>query len=141
MAKRLSARRRGALLRDIFNAEHDVVALAEAHGLTPDALAAWAADAGNRQCLAGLCVLADVQTQLLLSRYRLLAATRLIRLATEEAEGVKPDDVRRACVDLLRLDLKRAGGAGGGTEDDEPRESGPVDRDGLRELLFAEVKR
>ena len=108
MARKVGAKRRASLIRDIFNAEHDVVALAQAHGLSPHELANWASDAQNQRCLTGLCVLADLQTQLLLSRYRLLAATRLIRLATQEDESASPDVSRKACVDLLRLDLKRA---------------------------------
>lgn len=103
---RVTKAKRDRLIADIMSAEHDVVALARTHELTPDQLAEWAAGEDNRRCLGGLCVLADIQTQLLLSRYRLLAATRLIKLATDE-EG-SGDIARRACVDLLKLDLKRA---------------------------------
>lgn len=109
MSKRIGPKRQAALIQDILGAQHDLVALAEEHRLNPDDLAAWVSDVSNQRVLSGLCKLADLQTQILLSRYRLLAATRLIKLATEEdqAEG-KPDVARRACVDLLRLDLKRA---------------------------------
>ncbi|MFA9479650.1 hypothetical protein ACERK3_15280 [Phycisphaerales bacterium AB-hyl4] len=106
--KRISSKRQTALLHDIFNAEHDVVALAHKHGLKPADLAAWAGERSNQSRLAGLCALADYQTQLLLSRYRLLAANRLIRLATQEDEGTSDDVARRACVDLLKLEMKRA---------------------------------
>ena len=108
---RLTTARREALIRDILNAEHDLMGLGQTHQLTPDQLAHWIEQPGNRQCLLGLCLLADVQTQLLLSRYRLLAANRLIRLATHEDESIKDDTARRACVDLLRLDLKRVDGS------------------------------
>ena len=120
MTKKLTNRKHAALIRDIFNAEHDVVALASAHELTPDDLAAWAGQATTQRCLSGLCVLADMQTQLLLSRYRLLAATRLINLATAEGEAASDDQARRACVDLLKLDLKRADAAA----DDAANEAG-----------------
>ena len=122
MARKLSVKRRASLIRDIFNAEHDVVALAQAHNLSPDELAAWAQRTENQRCLGGLCVLADVQTQLLLSRYRLLAATRLIRLATQEEESASAEVARKACVDLLRLDLKRADAGAGEDAGEEAME-------------------
>lgn len=105
--KRVTAAQRRRLIEDIVSARHDLLALAEAHELSPQQLGAWISEPANYRLLAGLCVLADVQTQILLSRYRLVAAGRLIKLATEEGEG---DMARRACVDLLKLDLKRAGG-------------------------------
>ena len=108
MPRKIGAKRHRALLRDVFQAEHDVVALAEAHGLSPDDLAHWANGAANQRHLAGLCMLADTQTQLLLSRYRLLAAGRLAQLANQQKESTSDDVARKAAVDLLRLDLKRA---------------------------------
>ena len=114
------------LIRDLIAAEHDLVELAQLHRLTPDDLAAWIAQPDHQNTLAGLCVLADLQTQLLLSRYRLLAAGRLIQLATGSdgtTEGGSGggtsggsgggDVARRACVDLLKMDLKRAPGLTG----------------------------
>lgn len=96
------------LIEDIFNAEHDVVALAAAHGLSPKDLADWIEKQENQRCLAGLCVLADLQTQLMLSRYRLVAVTKLIRQATQQEADISAEQARKACVDLLKLDLKRA---------------------------------
>lgn len=132
MGRKIGAKRRESLIQDIFNAEHDVVALAHTHGLSPDELASWASSAENQQCLTGLCVLADIQTQLLLSRYRLLAATRLIRLATQEDESASADVARKACVDLLRLDLKRAEAKDANDEADEPTD----DPGALRAMLY-----
>lgn len=106
--EQISEKRREMMIHDIINAEHDLLALGEAHRLRPDVLAKWIEQPENRQCLMGLCQLADIQTQVLLSRYRMLAASRLIRLATNEDGQVKDDVARRACVDLLRVDLKRA---------------------------------
>ncbi len=93
------------LLADILDARYDTAALAAAHGLEPDVLAQWARSPQVRQRLTGLCLLADLQTQLMVSRYRIVVTGRLIRLATEEAEG---DLARRACMDLLKLELERA---------------------------------
>ena len=109
MTRAIGSKRRAALMRDLLGAEHDVISLANRHKLRAEDLSAFAGEARNQRVLTGLCKLADLQTQLLLSRYRLIAASRLIRLATidTESEG-KPDVARRACVDLLRLDLKRA---------------------------------
>jgi len=108
--KPMPPRKREQLILDLISGDRDLLTLAAEHKLKPDALAAWVHQETNRQCLSGLCLLADLQTQVLLSRYRLLAATRLIRLATGEESDEKNarDTARRACVDLLKLDLKRA---------------------------------
>lgn len=137
MAKKAMTRgRQAALLRDIFNAEHDVVALAEKHELTPSDLAAWAGERATQARLAGLCALADYQTQLLLSRYRLLAANRLIRLATQEDSGTSDDVARRACVDLLKLEMKRATSDGASTEADAAEATEADGVEALRAALF-----
>ncbi|MCC7145139.1 MAG: hypothetical protein IT443_01700 [Phycisphaeraceae bacterium] len=104
---RIGVKRRERLIADILGAQHDLVALGKKHRLRPEVLASWVSMPGNHQVLRGLCLLADLQTQVLLSRYRLLAATRLIKLATDESAEGSADVARRACVDLLRLDLKR----------------------------------
>jgi len=97
-----------ALLDDLAGAEHDVLSLAERHGLSLDGLVDWACRPETKRTVAGLCVLADAQTQLLLSRYRLVAATRLIAQATAEDETLSAEQVRKACVDLLKTELSRA---------------------------------
>jgi hypothetical protein len=104
MKAKFGARRRLKLIRDIVSAQKDLISLAREYRLSPDDLAGWISDRTNHRALAGLCVLADLQTQILLSRYRLLAAGRLIRLATEDGEG---DIARKACVDLLKMNLDR----------------------------------
>ncbi len=114
-----------ALLADVLEARHDVVALAEAHAMTPAELAAWAGAGATQRTLHGLCVLADVQTQLMLSRCRSLAVTRLVQQATQtpgdDGQPVSAEQARKACVDLLKLELKRADaaavGAGAGEEE------------------------
>lgn len=109
MAKRVGKKRRTRILRDILNSQHDLVALAEAHRLRPQDLAEWIAESDNLSTLAGLCILADLQTQLMLSRCRMSVAHELYRLATGGKDNAPPPEVtRRACVDLLKVDLKRA---------------------------------
>mgnify|MGYP006266018617 CR=1 FL=1 len=108
MTTRISLKQHGALIADIIAAESDWTGIAERHGLKPEDLSAWARDEANQRTLRGLCVLADLQTQVLMSRCRLLAATKLLSLATGGEEGAAPEVSRKACVDLLRLDLKSA---------------------------------
>jgi hypothetical protein len=110
MPRKISAKRRAALINDLINADFDLTALHSKYALSPDSLSQWIQDENNHRCLAGLCVLADLQTQLLLSRYRLIAAGRLIDLATTQPQDSKTglDNARRACVDLLKLEMKRA---------------------------------
>ena len=100
------------LVLDLARAEHDILSFATAHDLTLDDLVDWAAKPQTRRTLAGLCVLADAQTQLLLSRYRLVAATRLIGQATSEDDTLSAEQVRKACVDLLKTELSRAASLG-----------------------------
>ena len=130
MARRMSAFRRAQMIRDIVEARHDLTALAAEYGLTPDQMAAWIDEPKNRRVLRGLCVLADLQAQVLLSRYRMLAVSRLIKLATSEGEG---DVARRACVDLLRADMKRADGV----EERETEEASDVSA--LREAIYGQI--
>ena len=104
------------LIMDLARAEHDILSFAKAHDLTLDDLVDWSAKPQTRRTLAGLCVLADAQTQLLLSRYRLVAATRLISQATSEDDTLSAEQVRKACVDLLKMELSRAASLSGGDE-------------------------
>lgn len=126
MPRRISAKKRAALINDIIHADFDLTGLREKYGLSPDHLSDWVRDEKNRHCLTGLCVLADIQTQLLLSRYRLIAAGKLYELATSQTDDSKTalDIARRSCVDLLKLDLRRAshdGGPGAASADDPGR--------------------
>ncbi|MFW5682256.1 MAG: hypothetical protein ACOC1G_04545, partial [Phycisphaeraceae bacterium] len=105
---RISQKQHAAVIADIIAAETDWTGIAERHGLRPEDLSAWAREEANQQTLRGLCVLADLQTQVLMSRCRLLAATKLLSLATGGEEGAAPEVSRKACVDLLRLDMKSA---------------------------------
>lgn len=141
MPRKISSKRRAALIRDLINADFDLTALHSKYALSPDSLSQWIQDESNHRCLAGLCVLADLQTQLLLSRYRLIAAGRLIDLATQQAADNKAglDNARRACVDLLKLEMKRADIDTDFTSPmiDTEQDSGI---DSLRRLLYQEAE-
>lgn len=92
-----------ALLRDLLDARGDLGTLASAHSITLCDLAQWASDENNFHLLDGICRLADMQAQVLMSRYRLAATGRLIQMATEQ----EPSELsRKACVDLLKLDVR-----------------------------------
>jgi hypothetical protein len=136
MTRKIGAKRRAALINDLINADFDLTELHAKYRLSPDHLSQWIMEEPNRQCLAGLCVLADLQTQLLLSRYRLVAAGRLIELATAAPEEGRAglDNARRACVDLLKLDLKRADINAAG--ENLALEQAPDETASLRRLLY-----
>ncbi|GAB4194768.1 MAG: hypothetical protein Kow00105_08990 [Phycisphaeraceae bacterium] len=108
---KINKTKRSELINDLIHAEFDLTVIQSKYGLTPDTLAQWVQDETNLRCLTGLCLLADLQTQILLSRYRLIAAGKLYELATSQPDDSKSaqDVARRACVDLLKLDLPRAG--------------------------------
>jgi hypothetical protein len=101
--RRLSERRERVLLAELIRAETDWVGIAERHRLTTSELAEWAARESTVKRLAALSALADLQTQVLLGRCRLMAASRLLTLASSEESG-SAETARRACVDLLKLD-------------------------------------
>ncbi|MEM9881710.1 MAG: hypothetical protein AAF800_02185 [Planctomycetota bacterium] len=105
--RKLSKKQRAALIADVFEARRDLTGLAETHRLTPDDLAEWIGQTRNHQTLAGLCRLADLQTQLMLSRYRQVAVSELIKQASG-ADETTAEQARKACVDLLKTDLRRA---------------------------------
>lgn len=138
LSHRITTRQQSELIADIIAAEADWTGIAERHGLTPEELSAWARREANRETLRGLCVLADLQAQVLMSRCRLLAATRLLSLATGGEEGAAPEVARKACVDLLRLDMRspeaaaeRGRGASDGAELDAAHEE-------LRRALYGD---
>ncbi len=129
MKRNIGQDRSKSIMLDLLAAQHDIAALAQRHRVDEIDLAHFALKPVNHRRLIGLCVLADVQTQLVLSRYRAMAATRLIQIATNEQSD--PDLARKACVDLLRLDMKRAEAPQ--AEDDEAEPTS------LRELLYGKL--
>ncbi len=138
--RKISRDKRERMLADVFEARRDLSGLAEAHGLSPDDLAEWIGEEENRRCLAGLCLLADLQTQLMLSRYRQVAVSELIKQASGggDAEGgVSVEQARKACVDLLKADLKRADlPTAGPAATTEVGTAGDHELASLREALF-----
>ena len=128
-----------ALLRDIFEARLDLAELGAAHAMSPGELAAWIGVEANARALAGLCRLADLQTQLMLSRYRQVAVTELIKQATggSEDQPVGAEQSRKACVDLLKAELQRAKVGDAAAEEGEGEE-GDADVLAMRAALYGE---
>lgn len=93
-------------LSDLVSGRKDILALGVDHELSERMLSQWIQSATNVQFLAGLIRLADMQTQLLISRYRSHAVTRLASIVSDDKE--KTETARRASVDLLKLDLRGA---------------------------------
>ena len=90
-------------MADLIHACNDIVTLGEDHGMDAQALADWMAKPEHARCLTQLISLADLQTQWLLSRHRGLAVQRLLTMAADKNE--KGETVRRACVDLMKLNV------------------------------------
>ncbi len=112
---RRSPRRPKALLEAVFSGGVELEKLPDALNIKLEQLADRACDERLLARLRSLRVLADIQTQMLISRWRLSAAARLIALATQEENG---ELSRKASVDLLRLDLPAA-------EPETPADAGP----------------
>ncbi len=118
--QRLSSKRSRQLLHDVVMSQMDIEALAKKYHLSLTNLADWLENGAHGRTVINLCRLADLQTQLLLSRFRGSAALRLISMARGDdgAEtSYEPELSRKACIDLLRLELKRAAGSDEGGED------------------------
>lgn len=113
--KSVSTQRIERLTKALFDGQRDLSDLAAQEGMTLTRLAAWAHEPMTIESLEGLCRLSDVRAQLLVSRYRTLAAARLFELAKNEEAH---ETARKACVDLLKVSLvsmtERTEGAEGG---------------------------
>ncbi len=116
MTRTLSQSEHESLINDLIDARLDLVSLANKYNLHQSDLARWMHTEENRQCLASLVMLADFQTQLLVSRYRAIAADKLIAMASS---GEEKELVRKACIDLLHLSVQKFEPAGPEAGDDQ----------------------
>ena len=101
-ANKLSDVKRRRIVQMVYDGGADAEQLAKSMKVSLERLAEWALDDRMQSTLRGLRTLADMQTQMILSRYRLTAAARLVKMAGQE-EGSELS--RKACVDLLRMNL------------------------------------
>ncbi len=98
----LSAAKKHELLQCILSGRLDLEEMCAAQEVSLEQLAAWASQTTTLSRLYALRHLADLRTQLMLSRYRAHAAARLIELTSGEESA---ETARKACVDLLRLNV------------------------------------
>jgi len=90
------------LMTLLAEGNHSAVDLAQENNLSLLALARWAARPEHVELLTGLVRLSNVRAQIVLSQYRTSAAAKLIEHAMHGETG---EISRKACVDLLKIDL------------------------------------
>ena len=93
------------ILDDLLESGGDIGALARRHGMTLVELGEWADSDRTRRTLARLCRLADSHAQVAVSRFRVHAASRLAAHATSAGGDLSHEQVRKACVDLLKTQV------------------------------------
>src|SRR5690349_8475839 len=89
-----------ALLDLLAEGKADVRSMADALGWRLGDLGRWMNDVEHACAVEGLLRLEDARAQLTLGRYRVAAATVLLRIASDDKAG---ESVRKACVDLLTV--------------------------------------
>lgn len=94
---------REMMITELAEGTADLLTIGQRHGLSPEATAAWAAQAKNTAWLEQLTDAADRHTQWLVSRYRLNVASAMLGVISQEQ--AKPADVVRAATLMLRLNL------------------------------------
>ncbi len=104
------------LMQAVYDGRLELRELAQAERLSLSALAEWANEPATRRALDGLCRLNDARSAMLVSRYRPIAAGKLLELAGEGAGG---EVARKACVDLLKVSLIAAEPAVAARDEDE----------------------
>ncbi|MEM9251269.1 MAG: hypothetical protein AAGB29_02870 [Planctomycetota bacterium] len=132
--KKPTPERRQALARDLLDGQADLLTLLDRHGLDPEQVRDWMADTADTESLRSLVQLADLQAQLMLSRFRLSAVMRLIALANDD-DPKQREPARRACVDLLKAQLDATATKQVSTKTREPDPHAPD----LRALLFGDL--
>mgnify|MGYP006293194881 CR=1 FL=1 len=102
----------------------DPAEMANELGLSLEQMAEAGTEAATLRTLLRLAGLADLRARMVVSRFRMEAAARLVQMATE---GEATELARKACVDLLRLDLDahelEAGGATARSGDEPPADA------------------
>lgn len=108
----------------------DPVEMAGELGMSLEEMAEAGTDSRSVRVLLKLAGLADLRALIVVSRFRMEAAARLVQMATE---GDATELARKACVDLLRLDLdardaREADGDAGGAVGRDERAGADDDR-------------
>lgn len=102
---RTKNQRTHAVVGALLNSQTDFLSLGEATGMTLRDLAKWSTEDDNLHVLRGLVRLADLRTQLLISRFRAAAAYRLLAFASSDNAS---ETARKACHDLLTTNMHAA---------------------------------
>jgi len=90
------------IIKGLLDGTKSPMDIARAMDLHVETLAAHVSEPTMHRTISELVWLSEVRAQLLISHYRAMAAARLAMFAAEE----EPSELtRRACVDLLKLDL------------------------------------
>ena len=97
------------LLERLMEGDLGVGDLARELQVTLRDLGQWMIDASNAEIVAGLLRLAEARAAMLVSRYRALAAAVLAQIIHhEQAQSQSSDLLRKACVDMLRVEIAAA---------------------------------
>jgi hypothetical protein len=125
---------RRRVLEELLDADCAPAELAGKIGLSLEELSTLGRDDRIVDALRGLVELAEIRAQVLLSRYRAHAAIRLIAIANAE----EPSELaRKACVDLLKMDLDHLRPAES-DEEPSPNDAPPApDEDAIVQALEA----
>lgn len=102
---RTKNQRTHAVVGALLNSQTDFINLGEATGMSLRDLAKWSTQEDNLHVLRGLVRLADLRTQLLISRFRAAAAYRLLAFASSDKAT---ETARKACHDLLTTNMQEA---------------------------------
>ncbi|QNN23017.1 hypothetical protein HED60_12310 [Planctomycetales bacterium ZRK34] len=100
--KALSDRKRKQTLRQLLEADVDVASLEKTLGLRLEEVATWSLDEKTHAQVEGLLRWLDMQTQVMIGRYRIAAVARLYELATQQENM---ETARRAAAELLKTNL------------------------------------
>jgi len=97
--KKWLKKRQLAVIEDMFDGELDEQAVLSKHKLSKKVYNKWLADEQFVAELARRAANARLQSEVLIARYSLLAAAKLIQLT----ESTKEETARKACLDIISL--------------------------------------
>jgi len=102
MKKAMGKNKKKQTLRQLLVPDVDVAELEDTLGLKLEQVSLWALDEQTQNEVEGLMRWLDMQTQIMIARYRLAAVARLYDLVNT---AKNEETARRACLDLLKTNL------------------------------------
>lgn len=97
--KRPLTKRQLGVIDDIFSAELDERAILEKHDVSRNVYNKWLSDERFKAEITRRVTSVRLQSEVLIARYSLLAAAKLVQLIESEREETS----RRACLDIISL--------------------------------------